>query len=172
MRDSSALPVARISLRILILLNWIFGALILALLAMTFLAEAWTWRALGVGAPAGQERVVAGMRGIMGIGIVGVPIAFVVFGELSRIVESVRVGESFTSQNAGRLKTIAWALLALELLHIGVVAIASAVSSAGVPLRISGDFSITGWLAILLLFVLAQVFGEGSRMSEDLAGTV
>ena len=59
-----------VTLRILIVLNWILGALIFALLAISFQAEEWTWRALGVGAVAGHESVVAGMRAIMVIGIV------------------------------------------------------------------------------------------------------
>jgi hypothetical protein len=41
-----------------------------------------------------------------------------------------------------------------------------------VPLRIGGNFQVGGWLAVLLLFVLAQVFLEGTRMREDLEGTV
>src|SRR5216684_4476478 len=137
MKHSTALLATWVTLRILIVLNWILGALILALLAISFQAEEWTWRALGVGAVAGHESVVAGMRAIMVIGIVGTPIAYVVFSVLLRIVESVRTGEPFTMDNAGRLRTIAWALL-----------------------------------AILLLFVLAQVFLEGTRMREDLEGTV
>jgi Protein of unknown function (DUF2975) len=172
LKHSTVLPVTSIILRILIVLNWIFGALIFALLAISFQAEEWTWRALGVGAVAGHEGVVAGMRAIMVIGIVGVPIAHVVFSRLLRIVESVRTGEPFTMDNGGRLRTIAWALLGLELLHICVVAIASAVSTKEVPLRMSANFQLTGWLAILLLFVLAQVFLEGTRMREDLEGTV
>ena len=169
-KRSTALPATWVILRVLIVLNWILGALILALLAVSFLAEEWIWRALGVSASA--ERVVAGMRAIMVIGIVGTPIAHVVFSRLLRIVESVRTGEPFTMDNAGRLRTIAWALLGLELLHICVVAIASAVSTKEMPLRINGNFDLTGWLAILLLFVLAQVFLEGTRMREDLEGTV
>jgi hypothetical protein len=169
---STALLATRVALRILLVLNWIFGALIFALLAISFLAEDWTWRALGVGEVASHESVVAGMRAIMVIGILGTPVAYVVFSRLLRIVESVRTGEPFTIGNAGRLRTIAWALLGLELLHICVVAIASAVSTQGVPLRINGNFDLTGWLAILLLFVLAQVFLEGTRMREDLEGTV
>ena len=159
-------------MRILVVLNWILGALIFGLLAISFQAEQWTWRALGVGAVAVHESMVAGMRAIMVIGIVGTPIAYVVFSRLLRIVESVRTGEPFTLDNAGRLRTIAWALLGLELLHIFVVAIASAVSTKQVPLRINGNFDLTGWLAVLLLFVLAQVFLEGTRMREDLEGTV
>ena len=33
-------------------------------------------------------------------------------------------------------------------------------------------FSVTPWLAVLLLFVLARVFAEGTRMRSDLDGTV
>jgi hypothetical protein len=171
-KSSIALPVARVSLRILIVLNWIFGALIVAMLAISLLAQEWTWRALGVGAVSGHGGLVAGMRAIMVIGIAGIPIAYVVLSRLLEIVESVRAGEPFTAGNAGRLRTIAWALLGLELLHLGVVAIGSAVSKKGVALRINGNLHVTGWLAILLLFVLAQVFLEGTRLREDLEGTV
>src|SRR5215831_1700472 len=114
MDHSTALPATWIALRTLIVLNWIFGALISALLAVSFLTEEWTWRALGVGAIAGHEGVVAGMRAIMVIGIVGTPFSYVVFSRLLRIVESVRTGKAFTIDNAGRLRTIAWAMLGLE----------------------------------------------------------
>jgi hypothetical protein len=172
MRHSTVFPAARVTLRVLIVLNGILGALIFALLAISFLAQEWTWRALGVGAVAGHEGVVAGMRAIMVIGILATPIAYVVLSRLLRIVESVRTGEPFTMGNAMRLRTIAWALLGLELLHICVVGIASAVSTKQVPLRINGNFHPIGWLAILLLFVLAEVFVEGTRMREDLEGVV
>jgi len=172
MKHSTALRATWVTLRILIALNWILGALIFALLAISFQATEWTWRALGLGAVAGHEGIVAGMRAIMVIGIVGIPIAHVVFSRLLTIVESVRTGEPFTVDNAGRLRTIAWALLGLELLHVCIVAIAAAVSTKEVPLRMSGNFHVSGWLAILLLFVLAQVFLEGTRMREDLEGTV
>ena len=172
MIHSSALPVARVTLRALILFNWLFRGLILVMLAASFLAEDWTWHALGVDDAAANEGTVAGMRAIMVIGILAVPVAYVVFSRLLSIVESVGVGEPFTIGNAGRLRTIAFALLGIELLHIAVVAIASALSANGVPLRIGSNFDVTGWLAVLLLFVLAQVFREGSRMREDLEGTV
>jgi hypothetical protein len=172
MRHPTPLRATWVTLRILIVLNWILGALIFALLAISFQAKEWTWRALGLGTVAGHEGIVAGMRAIMVIGIVGIPIAHVVFSRLLTIVESVRTGEPFTVDNAGRLRTIAWALLGLELLHVCVVAIAAAVSTKEVPLRMSGNFHVSGWLAILLLFVLAQVFLEGTHMREDLEGTV
>jgi hypothetical protein len=171
-KNSTALFATRIALRILIVLNWIFALLILGLLAMSFAAEGWTWRALGVGPVAGHEGIVAGMRAIMVIGIAGAPIGYVVFSRLLSIVESVCTGRAFTTDNAGRLRTIAWAMVGLEVLHICVVAIASAVSTKDMPLHITGNLHITAWLAILMLFVLAQVFLEGTRMREDLEGTV
>src|SRR6476469_7655747 len=104
-KHSTALLATWVALRVLIVLNWMLGALISALLAISFQAEAWTWRALGVGTVAGHESMVAGMRAIMVIGIVGTPIAYVVFSVLLRIIESVRTGEPFTMDNAGRLRT-------------------------------------------------------------------
>ena len=72
-----------------------------------------------------------------------------------------------------RLKeTIAWALLALQLLSLVIGAIAKAVSSPAHPLKLDAGFSISGWLAVLLTFLLARVFAEGTRMREDLEGTV
>ena len=47
MAHSSALPVAWITLRILIMLNWLSGAAILALLTAMIVAEQWTFTALG-----------------------------------------------------------------------------------------------------------------------------
>lgn len=172
MKRTPALPLAKVTLRVLAVLNWIFGALICALLAASFLAADWTWRALGVGAIVGHESIIAGMRAIMLIGIAGVPVANVVLHRLLTIVKSVDAGEPFVAENAHRLRTIAWALLGLEGLHVLVVAIAAAVSTKDVPLSFGDDFNFTGWLAILLLFVLAQVFLEGTRMRDDLEGTV
>jgi len=171
MKHSQALPATSVVLRVLIVLNWAFGALILAMLAASLGAPGWIWRALHVGAAAGDPRVAGAMRALMVLGIAGVPFGHVVFTRLLKIVESVRAGEPFTVDNAGRLRTIAWALLGLQVLHGVGGAIVSRLAARGVPLR-GGHFQVGGWLAILLLFVLAQVFLEGTRMREDLEGTV
>ena len=52
----SALPIAYVVLRILILLNWLGGAAILALLTATIVAEQWTFTALGDHAPSPEYR--------------------------------------------------------------------------------------------------------------------
>jgi hypothetical protein len=53
-----------------------------------------------------------------------------------------------------------------------IAAIAKAVTIPGQPLHLDAGFSINGWLAVLLTFLLARVFAEGTLMREDLAGTV
>jgi hypothetical protein len=51
-------------------------------------------------------------------------------------------------------------------------AIAKTVSIPAHPLNLDAGFSINGWLAVLLTFLLARVFAEGTLMREDLEGTV
>jgi hypothetical protein len=70
------------------------------------------------------------------------------------------------------LQAIAWTLLALQLLSLVIGAIAKTVSTPAHPLHLDAGFSINGWLAVLLTFLLARVFVEGTHMREDLEGTV
>jgi hypothetical protein len=148
------------------------GALILALLIASLIAESWVMRALGARPAPGNSMLFLGMRLIMVIGICSVPIAHLVLTRLLAIVETVKVGNPFVMANAVRLKTIAWAILGLEMMHFTVGAIVEGVSTAAAPLDISSGFSLTRWLTVLLLFVLARVFEQGARMREDLEGTV
>jgi len=60
----------------------------------------------------------------------------------------------------------------LQVLSLIIGTIVRAISSAARPLDIDAGFSINGWLAVLLAFVLARVFAEGALMREDLEGTV
>jgi len=166
------LGVSRKVLRALITLNLLMGVGILALLIASLVAPDWTMTALGVRPTAGSSTVILGMRLIMVIGICAVPVTQIVLSRLLTIVETVSVGDPFVSENAARLQTIAWAVLTLELMHLVVGAIAAGASSEAQPLDIDWNFSVTRWLAVLLLFVLARVFDHGARMREDLEGTV
>jgi hypothetical protein len=46
------------------------------------------------------------------------------------------------------------------------------VSTPAQPLDLDAGFSINGWLAVLLTFLLARVFAVGTRLRDDLEGTV
>jgi len=87
-------------------------------------------------------------------------------------VASVRAGDPFVASNAQRLRAIAWALFSLQIVSLVVGFIAKAVSTPAHPLHLDAGLSPTGWLAVLLTFLLASVFAEGTRMRDDLEGTV
>jgi hypothetical protein len=148
------------------------GFLILALLVASLVAPGPVMRALGVAPTSANAPLILGMRLIAVIGIAAVAITHTVLARLLGVVDTVWSGDPFVIENAIRLRKIAWAVLALEMLHLVVVAVAANVSTPKTPLDISWNFSLTRWLAVLLLFVLARVFEHGARMREDLEGTV
>jgi hypothetical protein len=167
----TALTVSQVVLRILIILNWVYGAIIFAILMGMFAAERWTMTALGVPPSAESAPLIDGMRMIAALGLVGVPLNFIVVSRLLSMVNTVSAGDPFVAQNAARLQTISWAILGQQLLQLVIGTIASSVWTPAHPLHISA-FSTGGWLAVFLLFVLARVFAEGTRMRDDLKGTV
>jgi hypothetical protein len=169
--SSAALPIAYAVLRILIVVNWLGGAAILALLVV-MPNEQWIMAAFKLSPSPEAEQLVMGLRAIAVLGLVAIPLNHAVLKRLLAIVETVRAGDPFVAANASRLQEIAWVLLALNLLSIVIGAIAKAVSTPAHPLHINAGFSINGWLAVLLTFLLARVFAEGTLMREDLEGTV
>jgi hypothetical protein len=90
----------------------------------------------------------------------------VLLSRLLAVVETVRSGDPFVPENAVRLKTIAWCVLTTQLLHLTFGVLAATLNAAGS--NVDWKFSMTGWLAVVLLFVLARVFEEGTQMREDL----
>ena len=169
--SSAALPIAHVVLRVLIVANWLMAAAILALL-VALPNERWIMSAFKLSPSAEAERLVMGLRAVAALGLVAIPLNYMVLRRLLAIVETVRVGDPFVSANATRLQTIAWVLLALQVLSLVIGAIAEAVSTPAHPLKLDAGFSISGWLAVLLTFLLARVFAEGTRMRQDLEGTV
>jgi len=90
----------------------------------------------------------------------------VLLSRLLDVVETVRSGDPFVPENAVRLNTIAWCVLATQLFELTFGVLAAAMNAAGS--NIPWKFSLTGWVAVVLLFVLAKVFEEGTQMREDL----
>ena len=168
---SAALPIAHVVLRILIVVNWLAGAGILTLL-VALPTRQWIMSALHLQPSPDAERLIAGLRAIAIIGVAATPLNDAILKRLLAIVETVRAGDPFVAANAHRLQAIAWVLLALQLLGMVIGGIARSVSTPAHPLHINAGFSINGWLAVLLTFVLARVFAEGTLMREDLEGTV
>jgi len=168
---SAALPIATVVLRILIILNWVYGAAILALL-LVMPNRHWIMSAFHLSPSPDADRLVTGLRGIALVGLATIPLNFMVLKRLLAIVDTVRAGDPFVAANASRLREIAWALLALQLASLVVGGIAKAISTPAHPLHLNAGFSVNGWLAVLLTFLLARVFAEGTMMRQDLEGMV
>lgn len=91
----------------------------------------------------------------------------------SRIVDSATVGDPFVDTNATRLNRIGFLLLAMQ-----GVGLATHTMIARMPAELHGhlnfsfDASPSGLFAVLLVFVLAQIFRRGSEMRAELEGTI
>ena len=170
-RYPDALGLSRRVLGWLRILNVVYGIGVGLLLVASLVAPDFLFGALGVHGPGWAPATLA-MRGIMVVGLAGAFIAHRILAGLLEIVESVRAGDPFVLDNAARLHAIAWWLLGAELLHLLVGALIRVASTPARPLDIDWTFSFTPWIAVLLLFVLARVFAHGTRMREDIEGTV
>lgn len=172
-RESTAvLPTAYVVLRILVVLNWLYAACLIALLSYSFVNEPFLMRALKLGSPSENPALVIGVRAVAALGILTVPINLAMLKRMLAIVGTVRAGDPFVAANAYRLNAIAWLLLALQLVSLVIALIGKAVSTPAHPLHLDAGFSPGGWLAVIMTFVLARVFAEGTLMREDLEGTV
>lgn len=170
-QSSPALPIAHAALRILIILNWVGAGLILILL-LAMPTREWLLSSLDLVPSPHADRVIMWFRAIAGLGLIAAPLNYVVLKQLLSIVDTVRAGDPFVAANASRLQTIARVLLALQMISIAIGAIARTISTPAHPIKLDAGFSINGWLAVLLTFLLARVFAEGTRMRDDLEGTV
>jgi len=170
--DPAAISAARRLLSALLYLSLLYGVGILALFLTSLVAPEPIFTALGVRPAPDRGTMIMGMRIIMVLGLMGAPVAYVVFFQLRAIVDTVRAGDPFVRANSLRLRRIAWAVFGLELLHLAVGFVAARSATSVQPLDIGWSVSVTPWVAVLLLFVLARVFDEGARMRADLAGTI
>ena len=169
--SSTALPLAHAVLRILIVVNWLGGAAIVVLLAAMPTSQ-WIRSALHVPPWEEARALIVGLHVIAVLGLAAVPLNYAALRRLLAIVETVRAGDPFVAVNAHRLQVIAWVLLGLQLLSLAIGTIADRVSTPAHPVHVDAGFSVSGWLAVLLTFLLARVFAEGTLMRDDLEGTV
>ena len=105
--------------------------------------------------------------------LVGLPLfaaIHILISRLLEMVDTVRAGDPFAPENAARMKTIAWCLLGVQLFDLSCGVFVGILSAAGADVEWSP--SLSGWVAVLLLFVLARVFEEGARIRADLEAMV
>ena len=168
---SPALPIAWVVLRVLVVANWVMAAGILILLIVSP-NERWIMEAFKLSPSPDTSHLIMGLRAIAVLGLVTVPLNYIILRQLLAMVKTVRAGDPFVPANAQRLQLIAWMLLGLQILSIIIGTIAETISTPEHPIKLDAGFSLSGWLAVLLTFLLARVFAEGTHMRQDLEGTV
>jgi Protein of unknown function (DUF2975) len=99
-------------------------------------------------------------------------VAFVFVRTLLSVIQTVKEGDPFITQNAARLENMGWLALAIQI--IGMVVGGIAIWASALLAEDWGDFEIdiSGIVLILLLFILARVFRAGAAMRDELEGTV
>lgn len=103
--------------------------------------------------------------------IVAFAILFVVFigfilmaGQLKKILQTLIDGDPFVPENARRLNRLAMIVAGMEICRY-VIGIAAGMFEV----KTSVDFSVNlaAWVAVITLWVLSQVFAEGTRLREE-----
>jgi hypothetical protein len=95
-----------------------------------------------------------------------------IFRQILCILDSVVAGQPFASANGSRLRAMAWYLLVIQILDTGFAFAIRTINHLVNHAPFGWGPSATGWIAILLLFVLAHVFTQGAAMQDELEGTV
>jgi len=120
----------------------------------------------------GMEAYVEGVKpghfvaGLASLAVFAPGIIYVCL-QLRRILSTLATGDPFVPQNGPRLMRIAIAIGLVELTRYLTVILLNAFIDLGTeqPLRLS--INLAAWAAVVALFVLAQVFREGSRLREE-----
>ena len=105
------------------------------------------------------------------LGLVACVAVYHLFSPLLAILATVRAGDPFVVANAYRLQRIGWALFAIQLFDLALGGIVLALDRIGVD-HATWVPGFTGWIGVVMLFVLARVFRVGAGMRDDLAMTV
>jgi hypothetical protein len=158
---------------LLVLLVFAFAAV---LLALPFLANnAHLSGSLTLdGPPASPADLVRHWPMLIGAAVaidVYVGVLLVIVFRLRQVFATLTIGDPFRPENVGRLRVVGLGLIALEVMgYVVRLALLWAL-----PVRDQGDWSpinLSGWFAILAVFVLAEVFREGARLRRDAELTI
>jgi hypothetical protein len=94
-----------------------------------------------------------------------------VVNRLRRVFEALTAGDPFRPENVNRLRTVGFALIVMEGLGLMIHRLAAALAPAKTT-SVSLSLNLTGAFAILVVFVLAEVFREGARLRREAELTI
>ena len=131
-----------------------------------------TWLAAhSDGGTVGRDALGAVSAILVGLTIVdGLTILFL--RKLIAIIGSVGQGSPFIPENAVRLRVMGWLVLAMQAMELVALPLNGWFRHALANRHFFIPFSLAGLVTALLLFILARVFDHGTRLAEDVEGTV
>ena len=167
------LVLSRRVLWILLVLNWVcvlaFAALLAALVSP--IGTHVVGELSRLYAPEQAVLMVRAMIWLMALGIAAGIAVHILFRRMLAIVATAIAGDPFTSANAQRLRVVGWALLVIQILDLAFGALSVMINTSTEEV-FGWSPSVGGWISVLMVFVLARVFEQGSRMRDELAMTV
>jgi hypothetical protein len=114
---------------------------------------------------------------VFGVHFFALAASLVVVGRLRRIFATLSAGDPFVPENAEHLRAIALVIAVFEAARLGAGLIFGALfdslgATASDGLEPSVEINLIVWFSVLSLFVLAEVFKEGSRLRHDQQMTI
>ena len=94
----------------------------------------------------------------------------VIVNRLRKIFATLTAGDPFDPENVRRLRVIGVMLGALELSRYAAALIAAWIAPQ--EIKPATGVSLTAWFAVLVVFVLAEVFREGARLRREAELTI
>jgi hypothetical protein len=169
---ATLLSFSRMLVRISRVLNLLTGVFVIAMLLGSFFLEPLFLQVFGNKQPPSIDPglLLPILRVWVLLAAPMIAAVHILLSRLLAMIDTVRAGDPFVPENAVRMKTIAWCLFATQLLGLAFGAMAALMNAAGSD--IDFEYSLSGWLAVLLLFVLARVFEEGTRIRADLQAMI
>ena len=170
MENNDPLLVAgRVMTVLLMGLTLVVATILIVLVPVTLFMPEWLFEEAEVTGSA-----MAAVMAILLLTAIATAGAFYFFRLLGQMIESVSKDSPFSIENANRLSRMGWIALIFQLASFPIGALVAYLGQL-LPMGNFGvdyEFSLTGLLLAIVLFILARVFRHGAAMREDLEGTI
>lgn len=167
----SILGGTRVLVRVLMVLNIIVGIAFFGIFLATLQVDGALLMRLSAKYGVSANAITTFLRFMLVTGVLAAGVAHVFLRALRQILASVAMGDPFIAENGRRLRRMGFAMLAFQIGDLILGYIDVSLDGLGAD-TVNWLPSIGGWLAVLLLFVLARVFAVGAAMRDELEGTV
>jgi hypothetical protein len=147
------------------------GLVLVAIAALVSLASPEYWAGFRDGFNAGTDTVTVDIDGRWDtiVALPGLVFLWLIINRLRAILAAVNVGDAFEYPNVQRLRVVGWGLIGLQLTsYVETIGRPFVEGGARADLDLNGDM----WIAILVVFILAEVFRQGAQMRDDAQMTV